>query len=186
MAMKDVLGEAIRLAEDGFPVSELSARFWKACEPVIREGSENFGELLKGGKRSPACGEIMKMPGLVRAFKRLANEGKKGFYEGDVAEAIVNAVRKKGGVMSLEDLRMYGEDGCQEVDPISLEWGDTKIWECAPNGQGIVALMALGIIEALEEKDAVQKIGGPQEGWGHNQTEYVHSVPSCAARKKNC
>lgn len=142
---RTVLGPAIKLAEHGFPVSELSARFWAECEENLK--GSNKGELLKDRKRPPRCGEVMKMPELAGVFRQIASKGPKGFYEGRVAEGIVNAVQENGGVMTLEDLRLFGEEGSQEVDPIGLEFDDVKVWECAPNGQGMVALMALGVIE---------------------------------------
>jgi gamma-glutamyltranspeptidase/glutathione hydrolase len=176
VGMGEILGEAIRLSEEGFPVSELSARFWAEGEKVLRRASpETEGELLKGGERPPRVGEVMKMPGLAKVFRKVVEQGKKGFYEGEVAEAVVNAVKERGGVMELADLKEMGERGAEEVNPIGIEWEGVKVWECAPNGQGMVALMALGILEALEKKGVVKPLGGGDAGYGHNETEYVSS-----------
>ncbi|KAF8244497.1 gamma-glutamyltranspeptidase [Wilcoxina mikolae CBS 423.85] len=172
--MKEVLKDAIRLAEEGCPVSELSARFWAECEGTLK--GPNQRELLKGGERPPRVGEIMKMPGLARVFRGLAEEGKRAFYEGRVAREIVEAVKRNGGVMELEDLRKHGRLGSEEMEPISLDYAGVKVWECAPNGQGIVALMTLGILEAMEKNGDIKALGGGAEGWGHNQTEYLHAV----------
>ncbi|CCX07093.1 nucleophile aminohydrolase [Pyronema domesticum] len=172
MKMEEILKDAVRLCEEGFPVSELSARFWKECEGTLK--GENKGELLKNGERPPRVGEIMKKPGLAKVFKELAKKGKKGFYEGWVAEAIVEAIKKNGGVMELEDLKEFGQTAADMPTPISKEWEGHRVWECAPNGQGLVALMALGILENIE-KNTGKKIG-IDEGWKHNQTEYLHAV----------
>jgi len=170
LGLGEVLSDAVRLAEEGFPVSELSARFWAECQEKLR--GPNAGELLKGGSQAPRVGEIMKMPNLARVFRGLTEEGKKGFYEGRVAREIVAAVKKLGGVMELEDLKNHAELGSEEMDPISAEFGGVRVWECAPNGQGLVALMALGILEAMEKNGDIKPLGCGEEGWCHNQTEY--------------
>lgn len=132
----------------------------------------------------------MKNPTLAQTFRTLAKEGKKGFYQGRIAEAIVKVITDLGGYMSLEDLAYHAEVGTQEVDAISLKFtgqgiaskqapgtdGETnqgvEIWEHPPNGQGIVALMALGIIEELERAGKIAKFSESQ----HNSPEYLHAV----------
>ncbi len=111
----------------------------------------------------------MTKPTLANTLRSLAKHGRKGFYEGPVAEAIVEVVSNLGGQLTLEDLKNHGDMGSELVDAISLKFGafgveesqkasdkpDTKgaveIWEHPPNGQGIVALMALGILQELEK-----------------------------------
>lgn len=176
MGMGEVLAEAIRLAEEGHPVSQFSSRFWREEEGHLREASPNYGELLKDGKRAPREGEVIRVPGLARTFRELAEKGRKGFYEGWVAEAIVEAVKARGGALSMEDLRMHGESGSEEVEPVCIEYGGHKLWECGPNGQGLVALMTLGILEALEKKGVIPKLGSP-EGYKHNSAEYTALPP---------
>lgn len=170
MGMKEVLADAIRLAEDGHPVSQFSSVFWHEEEQHLRDSSPNFAELLKDGKRPPEEGEVIKMPGLAKTFRELAEKGRKGFYEGWVAEAIVEVVKARGGALSLEDLKRHGEAGSEEVEPVCIEYGGYKLWECGPNGQGLVALMTLGILEALEKKGVIPKIGS-KEGYKHNSAE---------------
>lgn len=144
----------------------------------------------KDGVRAPLPGEIMKNPTLAKTFRALAAEGKKGFYQGRIAEAIVKVVQDQGGYVSLEDLAYHAEIGTQEVDAISLKFtgqdivskatpgtdGEAnqgvEIWEHPPNGQGIVALMALGIMEELEKSGKIPKFTEAQ----HNSAEYLHAV----------
>jgi gamma-glutamyltranspeptidase/glutathione hydrolase len=144
----------------------------------------------KDGVRSPLPGEIMKNPTLAKTFRALAAEGKKGFYKGRVAEQIVKVVQDLGGYMTLEDLAYHAEVGTQEVDAISLDFTGqdivskatpgtdggpnqgVTIWEHPPNGQGIVALMALGIMEELEKAGKIPKFTEAQ----HNSAEYLHAV----------
>lgn len=216
LSLEQILQPAIELGEEGFPVSELSSQGvsiqfptaiapwyheltraqWNESEKDIRNASPNFREMLKvdpsakDGVRAPRPGEIMKNPNLAKTFRALAAEGKKGFYQGRIAESIVKVVQDLGGYMSLEDLAYHAETGTQEVDAISLKFtgqdivskatpgtdGEAnqgvEIWEHPPNGQGIVALMALGIMEELEKSGKIPKFTEAQ----HNSAEYLHAV----------
>ncbi|KAL1591669.1 hypothetical protein SLS60_011667 [Paraconiothyrium brasiliense] len=188
VSLEDVLAPAIELADKGFPVSELSASFWAASETAIRNASPNFAEILKkdssakDGCRPPKAGEIMRNPTIANTYKLLAKHGKKGFYEGEVAEQLVKVVSDLGGFLTLDDLKHHAETGSEPVDPISLKYigqgvgentnGGVELWEHPPNGQGIVALMALGIIQELEKEGKIGK-------WSHkdhNTTAHLHAV----------
>ncbi|KAF7719062.1 Gamma-glutamyltransferase / Glutathione hydrolase [Penicillium ucsense] len=196
LSLEQILQPAIELGDKGFPVSELSSHGWQASEGDIRNASPNFREMLKDdpsakdGVRAPRPGEIMKNPTLAKTFRTLAAEGKKGFYHGRIAEAIVKVVQDLGGLMTLDDLAYHAEVGTQETEAISLEFtgqdivakanrgtdGDAdqgvKVWEHPPNGQGIVALMALGIMEELERLNKIPRFTEAQ----HNSAEYLHAV----------
>jgi len=174
---------------------------WRASEQQIRDASPNFGEMLKSddkakdGKRAPLPGEIMKNPTLANTFRLLAKHGKKGFYEGTVAEALIKVVQDLGGHLTLDDLKNHAELGSQKVEPISLKFNGqniakaqgqfldgqqgqgeedrgVEVWEHPPNGQGIVALMTLGILEELERTGKIRQFGEKE----HNCTEYLHAV----------
>lgn len=130
----------------------------------------------------------MKIPTLARTFRTLAAEGKRGFYEGRIAEEIVKVVQELGGYITLEDLRSHAKIGSQETEPISLKFcgqnigekhgtadgkaDGVEVWEHPPNGQGIVALMALGILEELERTGKIPCFSQSQ----HNSVEYLHAV----------
>jgi gamma-glutamyltranspeptidase/glutathione hydrolase len=134
------------------------------------------------GCRAPKAGEIMKNPTIGNTFKLLAKQGKKGFYEGEVAEQLVKVVSDLGGYLTLDDLKHHAETGSEPVDPISLKYtgqgvgesadGGIELWEHPPNGQGIVALMALGIIQELEKQGKISK-WSPKD---HNSTEHLHAL----------
>lgn len=107
----------------------------------------------------------MKNPTLANTFKKVAEEGKKGFYEGFIAEALVKVTSDLGGHLTLEDLKNHGDTGSEEVEAITLRFqgqgankthGGIDVWEHPPNGQGIVALMALGILEQLEKDGKIK------------------------------
>lgn len=147
------------------------------------------------GKRAPLPGELMKNPTLANTFRLLAKHGKKGFYSGPVAEAIVKVLQDLGGRYEMDDLSYHLQQGSQEGDAIRLRFngqdvgkvpthpvdGESSrsaseegvdVWEHPPNGQGIVALMALGILEELER---TQKIPVFRES-DHNSAPYLHAI----------
>ncbi|CEL59347.1 gamma-glutamyltranspeptidase [Rhizoctonia solani AG-1 IB] len=165
----EVMAPAIRLAEEGAPVSELTANSWKRSEGLIKSASPSGDSMLING-RAPLPGEVMRLPDLARTFRALVDEGKKGFYTGRIAEAIVELIKSKGGVMELSDL---AEHDTEFVDPIKYTYaGEVTLWECPPNGQGITALMALGILEAAEEIGKIK----PLLEMKHNSVEYLHAL----------
>ncbi|KAI2467440.1 gamma-glutamyltranspeptidase [Annulohypoxylon bovei var. microspora] len=151
----------------------------------------------KDGVRAPKAGEIMKNPALAQTFRALAAEGKKGFYSGRVAAELVKVVRDLGGHLELDDLAHHLETGTEPVAPISLKFRGQNVgellkdsvlppsagssepqdiglelWEHPPNGQGIVALMALGIIQELEAQGQI-----PTWGPGDfNTAPYLHAI----------
>ncbi|KAL4751404.1 hypothetical protein BDW72DRAFT_212779 [Aspergillus terricola var. indicus] len=196
LSLEQILSPAIELAEEGFAVSELASYFWHESESLLRKASPNSHEMLKAdpkaqdGYRSPLPGEILKNPTMAQTFRSLAANGKKGFYEGRVAQEIVNIIQSLGGYMTLDDLKAHAETGTQETEAISLKFngqnitdkqtagmdGETnqgvEIWEHPPNGQGIVALMALGILQELEKTGKITSFTEEQ----HNSAEYLHAI----------
>ncbi|WPG98984.1 Hypothetical protein R9X50_00178600 [Acrodontium crateriforme] len=196
LSMEEILSPAIELGEQGFPVSELMGYYWEKSEALIRRASPNGAEMLKkdpsakDGCRAPHPGEVMKNPTLANTFRLVAKNKKAGFYTGHVAEALVKVVQDLGGHLTLEDLKNHMKLGTEETEPISLKFNSqdvkkshaehmhdksdagVEVWEHPPNGQGIVALMALGIIEQLEKSGKIPKFA-PED---HNSTEYLHVV----------
>jgi len=132
VTMKDILEPAIKLADEGYPVSEISSSIWQGMRDKILEQSPNGREILLGN-RAPAPGHIMRMPQLANTMRSLAKDGKKGFYEGRIAEEIVKVCQDRGGVISLKDLAAHESTF---VEPISMhvEKFGLDVWECPPNG----------------------------------------------------
>ncbi|RSL79772.1 hypothetical protein CEP51_007087 [Fusarium floridanum] len=189
LKLSQILDPAIRLAENGFPVSEIASHSWRSQEQLLRDSSPNYAEMLKkdpkaeNGVRAPGPGEIFKNPTLAKTFRTLATEGKEGFYTGRIAEEIVKVVQDLGGHLELDDLKHHLETGTQDTKPISVKFrgqglaskdpnGGVELWEHPPNGQGIVALMALGIIEQLEKQGKIP-VFKPED---FNTTPYLHAI----------
>ncbi|KAK0635745.1 gamma-glutamyltranspeptidase [Bombardia bombarda] len=190
LSLEQILAPAIDLGERGFPVSELTAYFWQRSEKAIRAASPNFAEMLKpdpaaahgDGVRAPHAGDIIKLPHLARTFRALAAGGKQGFYTGRVADELVKVVADLGGHLTLDDLQHHLDTGSEPVEPISLKFSGqglgesagagVELWEHPPNGQGIVALMALGIIQELEKAGQIPGFSAAD----HNTAPYLHAI----------
>lgn len=168
ISLEDILNPAIRLAEEGYPVSEITANNWAKSETLLKEASDNGNDMLRNGK-APKSGEIMKMPYLAQTFRQIINKGRDGFYKGRIAESIVNLIQSKGGLMTLDDLSSHEST---PVEPINISYNlkNVTIWECPPNGQGLIALIAIGIIEQLQKQNKIPLL----EKFQHNSAEYLH------------
>ncbi len=146
LGLPAVLAPAIRLAEEGFPVAPVTAYFWqRAAERQLKSALNGLEMTLDG--RGPNPGETFRNPGLARTLRLVAEGGKKAFYEGEIAEAIVSTLREAGGCMTLDDLAAHTSTW---DEPISTTYGGLRLWECPPNGQGITALLALNILEGFD------------------------------------
>jgi gamma-glutamyltranspeptidase/glutathione hydrolase len=145
LPLAEVLAPAIRLAEAGFPVAPITAYFWQRGAESLLKTALNGRQMTIGG-RGPGPGEIFRNPGLAKTFRKVAGGGKQAFYTGEIAEAVASAVRQAGGCMTPEDLAAH--TSTWEI-PISATYRGLRLWECPPNGQGLVALMALNILEGF-------------------------------------
>ncbi|KAL1737089.1 nucleophile aminohydrolase [Schizophyllum commune] len=169
LSVADVLAPAIRLAEEGVPVSEVHAHSWRRSEDLIKNASPNSAEMLLNG-RAPRFGEIMTFPTLAATFREVAEKGKDGFYKGRVAQAIVDLIQSQGGVMELSDLAKHESNF---VEPIKYTYlNDVTVYECPPNGQGITALLALGLIEQMQKQGIVPDLLQME----HNSPLYLHTL----------
>jgi gamma-glutamyltranspeptidase/glutathione hydrolase len=142
----DVLAPAIRLADEGFPVAPLSSYFWRAGAKRQLASAPNGRELTIDG-RGPNPGETFRNPGLAHTLRVIAAGGKAAFYQGEIAEAIAAVLQQAGGCMTVDDLAAHHSTWEQ---PASVTYGDFRVYECPPNGQGITALMALNLLEGFD------------------------------------
>ncbi|KAJ2921559.1 hypothetical protein H1R20_g15538, partial [Candolleomyces eurysporus] len=169
VTVADIFAPAIRLAENGYPVSELSSYHWQRSEQLLKSASPNGEEMLLNG-RAPRPGEVIRLPNLAKTFKELVDRGKDGFYKGRIAQAIVDLIQSKGGVMELEDLTAHTSTF---VEPIKYTYaGEVTVYECPPNGQGITALIALGILEQMQEQGLIPSL----LELPHNSPAYLHAL----------
>jgi len=168
VSREEIFHSAIELAENGYPVSEITANSWQKSEKILRETSPNGNDMLRNGQ-APKAGEIMKMPLLAKTFQEIVNKGRDGFYKGYVAQAIVDLIESQGGLMTLEDLEEHQSTLVQPIS-ISYDLKNVRIWECPPNGQGLVALLALGILQQLQKQNRIPSL----DTFEHNSSKYLH------------
>jgi gamma-glutamyltranspeptidase/glutathione hydrolase len=146
LSLAEILAPAIRLAEEGFPVSPVTAVLWQRAAEKLLARAQNGRELTING-RGPRPGEVFRNPGLARTLRAISAGGKEAFYRGAIADAIVAVVRAAGGRLSAKDLT----DHTSAWDtPISVTYREVRVWECPPNGQGLAALLALNILEGFD------------------------------------
>ncbi len=146
LSMADVLAPARRLADEGFAVAPITAYYWARGVEHQLSQSLNGHELTIDG-RAPRAGEIFRNPGLVRAFDQVAQEGKKAFYEGPIAELISAVVQEAGGCLTQADLEAHRSTW---EEPAGIAYRDLTIWECPPNGQGLAALLSLNMLNGFD------------------------------------
>jgi len=144
--MAELLAPAIRLAEDGVLVSPRPAWDFTALAAKIRKDAGAARVFMSAG-RMPRLGERLKMPALAQTFRRIAKEGRRGFYEGPVATDIVKRCNELGGLHALED---FARQRAEWIEPISGPYRGHSVFECPPNGQGLAALMILRTLEGFD------------------------------------
>ena len=121
------------------------ARRLGPCERSPAAGAQSCrgAHLPLPAGRAPLPGERLTHAQLARTLSAIARKGRSAFYEGEVAEDIVDTLRGLGGAHSLDDMAGYRAN---YVEPISTEFAGHRILECPPNGQGVIALLLLNIL----------------------------------------
>src|SRR5882672_3100699 len=140
---------AIEYAANGFPVSPFVAERWSPQVSELRD-QPGFAEAFLPGGRSPRAGEIFRFPDQARTFEKIAATKGEAFYRGELAEKIEAHAGANGGAMKRIDLAAHTNDW---VDTISQDYRGLTVHEIPPNGQGIVCLMALGILSNFDVAD---------------------------------
>jgi gamma-glutamyltranspeptidase len=136
---------AIDYARHGFPVSPTIARLWELGGAKLG-GQPGFAECFLPGGRAPRAGEVFCSEAHAHTLELIAATQGEAFYRGELAEKMAAHSQANGGAMTFEDLAAHQADW---VGTVSQRFGDSVIHEIPPNGQGIAALMALGMLDAL-------------------------------------
>ena len=139
----DLFEPAIRYATDGYLVSPTVQRQWQAQVAELSP-HPGFREAFAPQGRAPLPAEKFICPGQARTLKRIAESKGDDFYHGELAAAIAAHARNTGGLIEEADLAAHKADW---VEPISVNYRDVTLHEIGPNGQGIGALIALGILD---------------------------------------
>jgi gamma-glutamyltranspeptidase/glutathione hydrolase len=137
---------AIGYAEQGFLVTPAVASIW-AEAPERFQGYEEFAKTFLPGGRPPAVGEPFACPQQAETLRRIAATDGQTFYRGELAERIAAQASAGGSALTLQDLAGHTSEW---VAPLTQEYHGIQMCEIPPNGQGLTALMALGILGHLD------------------------------------
>ena len=147
----ELIEPAAAYAEQGHYVPAIVARNWaRGVAAAQRRSGDAFSGFLPTfapGGRAPAAGERFVSQDHAATLRRIAASGARDFYEGETARAIAAFARRSGGLIAEADLAAHTSSW---VEPIGVNYRGFRRWEIPPNGQGIAALIALGILESLE------------------------------------
>ena len=163
ITLAQALEPAIRLAEEGFPVSPIIASQWaEEVRLLSRDEGAKATYLVEGGTRAPRAGEWFRNPDLAATFRQIAQEGPAALYGGTLGQRLVDRLKQLGGFITLEDLQAHKVEW---VTPISAEFRGHTVWELPPNNQGIAVLEMLKILEPYDLR-----------AMGHNTPTYLHHL----------
>ena len=142
----DVLEPAAEIAERGHTVAPIVAHKWAAAIPDL-QNQPGYAQAFMPHGRAPEVGEKFKLPDAAATLRRIGQTRGRDFYEGELAERIAAYSRECGGAMTAQDLRDYQPEW---VKPITKRYRGYDLHEIPPNGQGIAALIALGILDRFD------------------------------------
>ena len=146
LPFRKLFERAIAYGREGFLVSPTIAGQWQKQVAELK-GQPGFAQAFLPGGRAPNAGERFKFPAHARALEKIAATKGKAFYKGEYAEKLEAHARKHGGAMLAADLAANQPDW---VKPLEMDYRGYTLHEIPPNGQGIVALMALGMLEHFD------------------------------------
>ena len=153
----------IGYAKKGHPVTETIAYYLDRSKEIFKQ-YPNFPEVWMKDGETTRKGGIFKNPQLANTLEIIAEKGRAGFYEGEVAKTIADFIQAQGGFLTYEDLANFNSEW---VEPVSTNYRGYDVWELPPNGQGMVALQILNILENFD----VKKMGLFSSDYVHLFTE---------------
>ncbi|MEU7960314.1 gamma-glutamyltransferase family protein [Micromonospora humida] len=162
----DLFTDAVGYAEHGHPVSTGTAATWaRALAQPVPAGAEftEFEGVFTVAGRAPRPGERWRNPAAARTLRLIAASGAEDFYRGAIAAALDRHAARTGGFLTAADLAAHTSTW---VDPVSVRYRGHEVWELPPPGQGLAALLALGVLDGLDPGvDPVDRV--------HRQVEAV-------------
>ncbi len=158
LGFKDLFESGIHYAREGFHVGPKSAYYWQ----LAGENLGKFDDFAEHFLPAPTAGDLVRRPDLARSLELIAESGGEAFYRGELGQAMDAAAREAGGALRLADL---DEHQPIWVTPTGMDYRNVCLHEIPPNGQGLAAQIALGILKHLEPRD----LDTPQ--WIHQQAE---------------
>jgi gamma-glutamyltranspeptidase / glutathione hydrolase len=142
----DLLEPAIDIAERGYAVPVVVQQKWAAAVPLLQD-QPGYHEAFMPHGRAPNVGELFRLADAARTLRLIAQSKGAAYYGGEIAEAAARHARENGGAMTVEDFAAYKPEW---VTPIGIDYAGHTLHEIPPNGQGISALMALGMLRSFD------------------------------------
>ncbi len=142
----DLLEPAIEIAERGYLVPVVVQQKWAAATPEL-QSEPGFAQSFLPWGRAPEVGELFRFPAAARGLRAIAATRGQALYGGEIAEAIEKFAAQHGGSITAKDLAAYRPEW---VEPIAQTYRGYTLHEIPPNGQGIAALIALGILSHFD------------------------------------
>ena len=144
IGLPEILAPAIHYAEAGIPVAPRVAFDWEEDAPELQGHAR---KVFLFDDRPPRPGQIFRAPGQAEVLRRIAREGRAGFYEGEVAEDMIASLRALGGTHTLDDL---AATACDWAAPVQGPYRGIDLLEHPPNGQGATAILMLKILRRFD------------------------------------
>ena len=161
LPMSELLQPAIDYAEEGFPVTEFIADLWQE-NVESRQEFPGVKEVYMPDGKAPQTGDVFRNPNLANTYRMIAAGGRDAFYKGDIAKKIDAYMAEQGGFLTYDDMAAHTSEW---VEPLSTNYRGYDVYELPPNGQGIVALQMLNILEGYDLRDM-----------GFGTAEYLHTL----------
>lgn len=153
MPMSAILQPAIDLARQGYPVSPRVHFDWASGEAHLRSDPVLEAIYLPGGK-VPEIGALHRQPQLAEALEIIGREGRRPFYEGELAADVLAALKDRGGLHTAQD---FASAEGNYVTPINGDFAGQGIFQCPPAGQGVIALLMLNMFAHGPKDDPISE-----------------------------
>lgn len=146
MTFSQLIDDACKIAEEGFPITYKIHQHMIRKEQLLKSYEVLKQHYLNGEELYTENSHITN-PGYAKTMRVIAQQGHKGFYEGEIAQAIVDASKREGGLLTLEDL---SEFQAEVLEPIQVNYRDYTVVQCPPVSQGIIHLIEMGILNHFD------------------------------------
>lgn len=174
LPFRSLFDDARHYAESGFPVSAEFERSIERSAPVFHPATPARDTFLPGG-HAPREGTMFRQPNLAASLEAIAEDGPDAYYRGPIGREIVRAVQDAGGVLSVDDLEQHAAEW---VQPLSISYRGTTVYELPPNSQGMIALLMLNILNHLPPNT----LSGDEEAYVHTLAEAARLAYADRAR----
>jgi gamma-glutamyltranspeptidase/glutathione hydrolase len=162
LSLAEALAPAIRIADEGFPVTPIIARGWEGQTALLRRDEAARATFLVDGDRAPRAGEWFRNPDLAKTLGEVARLGPAHLYGGDLGRRVAAHVQSLEGFLTPDD---FAAHQVEWVQPVSVPFKGYRLWELPPNSQGIAALEMLRLVEPYD-----------LASMGHNSAAYLHHL----------